>query len=221
MFCLPYLSRRRPVRRIFRLRTPRRVNPPKLRLAPLPSGFLPQTQPPAAPACRVRSAASFVLSSAGSCPPQAGAPAVAVSCPMPPFSTVKREYAPPALSRIRRRRVGLQSVMTICPNGVFRDQPDELFDAPGVELVEQVVEQQDRASRLSSCATIGVLGQFQGDQERLLLALRAVFAQGVAADPEHQIVAVNARRGELVGHDPSAARRAESHSNGRSFSSDL
>ena len=84
------------------------------------------------------------------------------------------------------------------PEGVVRDQPDQLFDPSGVEFVEQVVQQQDRAFALR-LGDDGVLRQFEGDQEGFLLSLRAVFAQGVAADAEHQVVAVNARGGELVG----------------------
>lgn len=63
------------------------------------------------------------------------------------------------------------------PERIFRHQPYELFHAPRIELVEQVVEQQDRLLAFL-LRDYRVLGQFQGDQERLLLALRAVFAQG-------------------------------------------
>lgn len=83
------------------------------------------------------------------------------------------------------------------PEGVVRDQPDQLFDPPGVELVEQVVQQQDRAFALR-LGDDGVLRQFEGDQEGFLLSLRPVFAQGITSDFQHQVVAVNACRREFV-----------------------
>ena len=42
------------------------------------------------------------------------------------------------------------------------------------------------------------MGEFESDQKRFLLSLRTVFAQGIAADAEYQIVAVDARSGESV-----------------------
>ena len=43
-----------------------------------------------------------------------------------------------------------------------------------------------------------VLRQFQCHEERLLLPLRTVLAQRIAVDAQHQVVAVDARGGELV-----------------------
>lgn len=197
MPCLPYLFRRRPVRRIFRLRPLRCVNPPKLRLAPLPSGFLPQPQPPAA-----RHAAFGPLLPSRSLRPEAAAASRRSGrCGLLPDAAVfdrEEGVRPAGLVQNPAQTGGVAVRNDDLPERIFRHQPYELFHAPRIELVEQVVEQQDRLLAFL-LRDYCVLGQFQGDQERLLLALRAVFAQGVAADSEHQIVAVNARRGELVG----------------------
>ena len=71
-----------------------------------------------------------------------------------------------------------------------------MLDPSGVELVEEIVQQQDRF--LAPRGDDGVLCQLQCDEKRFLLPLRAVFSQGVAADAQHQIVAVDARGGELI-----------------------
>lgn len=105
------------------------------------------------------------------------------------------------------------------PERIFGHEADQLLHAPGVELVEEVVQQQDRFFALFP-GDDGVLRQFEGYQERFLLSLRPVFAQGVAADFQHQVVAVDACRGEFVGEVFCRAARSSS-SNGRSFSSDL
>ena len=84
------------------------------------------------------------------------------------------------------------------PERIFGHEADQLLHAPGVELVEEVVQQQDRFFALFP-GDDGVLRQFEGYQERFLLSLRPVFAQGVAADFQHQVVAVDACRGEFVG----------------------
>lgn len=96
-----------------------------------------------------------------------------------------------------RRRVGLQSVMKICPKPSSPTSRMSLFDPPGVEFVEEVVQQQDRFFTFG-LGDQGILGEFESDQKRFLLSLRTVFAQGIAADAEYQIVAVDARSGESV-----------------------
>lgn len=83
------------------------------------------------------------------------------------------------------------------PEGLVGDQADELLDPSGVEFVEQIVEQQQRLLALFPRHD-GILRQLEGHEKRFLLPLRTVFAQGVSADLEHQIVAVDARRGEFI-----------------------
>ncbi len=77
------------------------------------------------------------------------------------------------------------------------DDRQQLRHAVHVQLVEQVVEQQYRPLALT-VGEYGVLSQFQSDEERLLLPLRAVFAQRIAANGEHHVVAVYAACGKAV-----------------------
>ena len=74
---------------------------------------------------------------------------------------------------------------------------DQLFDALHVELVEDVVQQQDRPNRTVAGYQIE-LGQLQRDEKRLLLSLGTVFAQRIVAEGHTQVVTVHAACSVLV-----------------------
>lgn len=80
------------------------------------------------------------------------------------------------------------------PKMIVTDQPDELHHALIVKLVEDVVKQQDR---LVSDLLVVVLelGQTDGDHERLLLALRSEFLQGMTVQKELKVVFMDAHIG--------------------------
>ena len=76
--------------------------------------------------------------------------------------------------------------------GVTGDKIDDLLYASGIELVEDVVEQEQGSGGRGCPAEKVKLGQFQGEHECLCLSLTALAPHGVVADEHLQVVAVNA-----------------------------
>ena len=79
------------------------------------------------------------------------------------------------------------------------NEGDNLFHAAGVELVEDVVEQQDRGVAAVGATEKVELCQLQGYDEGLVLSLTALAAYGVAAKGEDEVVAVDAV--QRIAHD--------------------
>ena len=73
------------------------------------------------------------------------------------------------------------------PEMIRRNQFHDLFYALGIELVENIIEQQDRRGIALFPQKI-VLGQFQGDQLSLALSLRAYAFHGILAQHHVHVV---------------------------------
>jgi hypothetical protein len=84
------------------------------------------------------------------------------------------------------------------PEAAATEQGEQVAHALRVDLVEDVIEQQDRSDPGSLGRQVE-LGQLQRDQIGLLLALRSETLQRVATDGEDQVVAMHAHRGVLGG----------------------
>ena len=97
------------------------------------------------------------------------------------------------VAQARRVAVGDQDL----PESLVRDEADQLLDASCIEFVEEIVEEQNGffAGRLGQ---EGILRQFQRDEEGLLLSLRAIFSQRIAANLQHQIIAVDTCRCKFI-----------------------
>ena len=77
----------------------------------------------------------------------------------------------PIEDRLQSRRVAVGDENL--SESLLRHQPDQLFDTPRVEFVEEIVQQQQRPFVLLF-GHKSVLGEFERDEERFLLSLRAV-----------------------------------------------
>lgn len=77
---------------------------------------------------------------------------------------------------------------------IRRNQFHDLFYTLGIELVENIVEQQDRRCIALFPQKI-VLGQFQGDQVSLALSLRAYAFHGILAQHHVHVVPMYAPGG--------------------------
>ena len=92
------------------------------------------------------------------------------------------------------------------PEAVAADELNYLLHSVCVELVEDVIKQEERCGAAACPAQEVELGEFQRDEERLALALRAFPADGVSALQHFEVVLVNAMQGVAHGSVLEASR---------------
>ena len=78
-------------------------------------------------------------------------------------------------------------------------EPYNLFHPRGIQLVEDVIEEQDGSRAAARAVQELELGQLQGNEVRLVLSLAAFTLHGVAAQRHLQVILVDAVQGVAHG----------------------